>query len=493
MTILEALRTPALFGRHFDGPSWEPWRAFLAALFGLPLSAAQLAVYRRCTGRESARMHPVPREAWVIAGRRGGKSRIAALVAVWLATKNYDGVLAPGERGTLPIIAADRRQARSVLRYVNGLLDGSPVLSQLVLNRTTESVELANRIVIEVHTGSFRSIRGYTVIAAVLDEVAFYRSDDSAAPDRELVAALRPAMATVPGALLLAISSPYARRGVLWDAYRRHFGQESDVLVWQAPTAVMNPGIPEALVRAAYEEDEASAAAEYGAEFRRDLEAFVTREALEACIIPGRLELPPMTGVRYRAFVDPSGGSRDAMTLAIGHAEGRVIVVDAVRERRPPFSPEHVVAEFAALLKAYRTTVVTGDRYAGEWPRERFREHGIAYEPAEDAKSALYGAALPIVNSGRLELLDLPRLHAQLLGLERRTARGGRDSIDHAPGAHDDLANAVAGVVASLAACPGGEAPVLISQRPSAFGDVVEREPIDWAVERYYGGESAVG
>src|SRR5207302_5607480 len=89
----------------------------------------------------------------------------------------------------------------------------------------------------------------------------------------------------------------------------------------------------------------------------------------------------------------------------------------------------------------------TGDRYAGEWPRERFREHGIVYEPAQKPKSDLYRDLLPAINSRKLDLLDDARLLTQLLALERRTARGGRDSIDHAPGAHDDLANAVAGAI----------------------------------------------
>ena len=113
------------------------------------------------------------------------------------------------------------------------------------------------------HTASFRSVRGYTVVAAILDEVAFYRSEESANPDHELVNALRPAMATLPAALLLAISSPYARRGVLWHAYRCHHGQEGDVLVWQAPSRVMNPRVPEALVAQALAEDEAATRAEY--------------------------------------------------------------------------------------------------------------------------------------------------------------------------------------------------------------------------------------
>jgi hypothetical protein len=95
---------------------------------------------------------------------------------------------------------------------------------------------------------------------------------------------------------------------------------------------------------------------------------------------------------------------------------------------------------------------VTGDRYAGEWPREQFRKNSVAYEPAEQNKSQIYGELLPLLNSGRIELLDHARLAAQLCNLERRTTRGGRDSIDHPPHAHDDLANAVAG---ALVACAG--------------------------------------
>src|SRR5439155_16788293 len=345
--------------------------------------------------------------------------------AVYLACfRDYRPVLAPGERGTLPIIAADRRQARTVFCYVTGLLDSCPMLARMLSNRTTESIELTNGVTIEVHTASFRSVRGYTVVSCVLDEVAFWRTEDSANPDREIVNALRPAMATVPGALLLAISSPYARRGCLWDTYRQHHGRDGDpVLVWQAPTRAMNPTVDARVIAEAYAQDEIAAAAEYGAEFRRDVEAFLTRETVEAVVAPGRRELSPVAGFDYVAFCDPSGGSQDAMALAIAHQQDGRAVLDAVREIRPPFSPEAVVREFADLLRQYGVTTVRGDRYAGEWPRQAFARHGIAYEPSAAPKSELYGGFLPILNSARVELLDVPRLHAQLLGLERRTSR----------------------------------------------------------------------
>lgn len=154
----------------------------------------------------------------------------------------------------------------------------------------------------------------------------------------------------------------------------------------------------------------------------------------------------------YVAFVDPAGGGgADSMTLAIAHAEDRddfrVGVLDAVREIRPPFSPESAVRDFAVLLASYGIESVVGDKYAGEWPRERFAVHGIHYEPSARPKSDIYRDFVPLVNSGRVELLDHPRLLAQLAGLERRTSRAGRDSIDHAPGGHDDVANAAAGAL----------------------------------------------
>ena len=127
-------------------------------------------------------------------------------------------------------------------------------------------------------------------------------------------------------------------------------------------------------------------------------------------------------------------------------------MIDAVRERRPPFSPDDVVAEFSALMKSYRVSKVSGDRYAGEWPRERFRDRDIGYEPAEKPKSDLYRDLLPLINAKRLDLIDDKRLQAQLCGLERKTSRAGKDSIDHMPGGHDDVANAVAGCASLLAA-----------------------------------------
>ena len=449
LDILKAIDDPEIFCNWFRDPTtWRAWRAFLAALFGLPMDADQLALFQEFTGRQTPPTAP-SNESYLICGRRAGKSAVLAVVAVYLACfRNYRQYLAPGEMATIRIMASDRDQSRTILRYIGGLMRGNPQLAKRVIKETAESFELNNRVVIEVGTASFRASRGYSFAAVLCDELAFWRSDELTNPDVEILRALRPGLMTIPNSKLLIASSPYARRGALHDAFQRYYGRDdAPVLVWRATTRAMNPTVPQAEIDAEMEKDPASAMAEYMAEFRTDVEGFISLEAVRACIAPGLRERAPERRLRYWGFVNPSGGSNDSMTLAIAHKEGSTVILDAIREVRPPFSPEATVEEFANLLRAYRCTSVHGDRYAGQWPREQFRRHGVLYELAEYSKSDLYQAVLPLINSRGIDLLDNDRMLHQLVGLERRTARGGRDFIDHPRGAHDDAANAVAGAI----------------------------------------------
>jgi hypothetical protein len=213
----------------------------------------------------------------------------------------------------------------------------------------------------------------------------------------------------------------------------------------------MNPTLPADYLARMREDDPEAYRSEVLGEFRAGVATFMDPEALTACVVPGRRELPLTDGVQYAAFTDPSGGGRDAFTLAIGHRAGERIVVDCLRAWTPPFNPSGVVTEAAALLKTYRCKTVTGDRYAGEWPREAFRSVGIEYRVSELDRSRLYLEMLPIINAATVELPDDEKLLRELRGLERRRGSSGRDRVDHAPGQHNDRANAVAGVVVGLA------------------------------------------
>ena len=149
-------------------------------------------------------------------------------------------------------------------------------------------------------------------------------------------------MATIPNALLIGISSPYARRGLFWNKYREHWGKPGRTLFMRAPTWVMNPTLPRdgEMIEDAYATDPSSADAEFGACWRTDIESFVSREAIEACVDWGVHERPYRHDVKYAAFVNPSGGSNDSMMLAIAHAEDEVGVLDVLREAVPPFRPK---------------------------------------------------------------------------------------------------------------------------------------------------------
>jgi hypothetical protein len=203
----------------------------------------------------------------------------------------------------------------------------------------------------------------------------------------------------------------------------------------------------------AFKEDFAYANAEFGGEFRNDLEAFISPQVLDAVIDPD-FERPYHQAFRYTAFVDPSGGSNDSMTMAVSHAEADIMVLDVIREVMPPFNPTVVVAEFCATMKKYGITHCTGDRYGAEWVVSAFDQCGIFYEPSEQSRSELYLNFLPAANSGQLALLTHDRMRRQFLSLERRTGRA-RDSVDHPRGLHDDVANAVAGAVVLCKLEPG--------------------------------------
>ena len=204
VTLIDAMTAPEFMGRSFDGQSWDTWRTVLAATFGLTATTTQADTFGRLSG---GREWPVKRvsELFVIAGRRGAKSKVSAAVAAFLATieAEQSGTLAklsPGETGVIAMIAVDRFQARVLSGYVTGILEASPVLSKMIVKAGTEAIELSNGVRLEIFTNNFRAVRGRTLLAVILDECAFYRSDQTAAPDIETYRAVLPALATTGGA-----------------------------------------------------------------------------------------------------------------------------------------------------------------------------------------------------------------------------------------------------------------------------------------------------
>jgi hypothetical protein len=451
MNIIQAIEDKNLLGSAFkDLSTWRPWMIFLKALFGLEVQdSADLELFRQCTELAMPPKERI-RECAAICGRRSGKSYISAIIAVYLACfKDWTQYLSPGEKGMIIIVAVDRSQAKIIKQYVSGILNSSRVLAGMVQRDLPEQIDLKNRVSIVIKTNSYRSVRGFSILCAILEETAFWRSDFSSNPDREVVAAIKPSLATIPESLMIMISTPYARRGILYDTFKRSFGQPGKNFVWLAPSIRMNPGLDAEIIKEALVEDPQAAAAEWQCVWRPDLETFLSFESVSACVIPDRVENPPIWDTKYTAFIDPSGGGQDSFTLAIAHTElnGNFRVLDLVRERRPPFSPDEVVAEISALIKAYRCFEVVSDRFSRQWVQDSFKGHGINVQFSPLSASELYLEFLPMVTARSCELPDNKRLIGQLANLERRVRSGGRDLIAHFPGQHDDLANSAAGAL----------------------------------------------
>lgn len=448
MNIVEAMDDANLLGAALgDAETWQTWRVILKAAFGLPLTLGERETFQKVAGD---RLLPPERvaELWAVAGRRGGKSRMAALVATFLATfEDHRGKLSPGEVGHVLVLAPSRGQAKVVHGYVSGFLRGSPILAKLIESETTEEIRLAGNIVIGIHSASFRNVRGRTLLACVFDEAAFWRDDSSASPDVEVYRAVLPALATT-GGMLVGISSPYRRVGLLHQKHRDHYGKDGDVLVIQAPTAALNPTVNVSVILRAQATDPEAAKAEWDAQFRSDLSSLLDDASIDAAVDRSRpAELPPRQGITHHAFTDASAGRHDAFTLCIGHVENGRFIADVIRGRHPPFDPKEVVAEYAALAKEYRCKSIVGDNYAGEWVAGAFKDAGVQYERSELVRSALYLEAIPHFAREAVSIPDHPKLIRELRLLERRTSRTGKDSVDHPQNGSDDFANALAGAL----------------------------------------------
>jgi hypothetical protein len=446
-SLHEFMVDPELFGKTFASSTFWAWRAVAKMLDGLPLEPAELDLWKAITGRDAPPVKPFG-EAYLVKPRRAGGTLFAAAVGLHAALQDYRPKLGPGELATVALIASDRKQARQLMNYCKGLIADSSMIAAEVTNTTAETITLAHAVQLEVHTTSWRSTRGYSYAAVILDELSFFRDDFSANPDVELVRAVRPGLLNL-GGRLIGLSSPHSRRGHLWEMFRSHFGKPSSVLVIQAGGPTLNPTLNQEALDRQRAEDPIAARSEQDAEFREDISQFLTDDVLDPALRPGRKALPYQRDHQHHAFCDPSGGRHDAMVLGIAHQEtGGRVVLDKLVIQRPPFTPEDVVARFGEVLSAYSLNRVTGDRYGADWVSSAFAKVGVIYEPAEKDKSAIYVETLPLFSQELIELLDVPALETELRLLERKPRPGGRgDFVDHPPRATDDIANAACGAL----------------------------------------------
>jgi hypothetical protein len=219
LSLRRAVDDPKLLGSVLGGESWATWRVVLLASMGEELTDTELAIFKQVTGGRAEPPSSRVEEALYLVGRRGGKDRAAAVLAAYLAALcDHSDALSPGERGVVLLIAPDQRQATITLDYITACFERSPMLATLIAERIADVLRLKNGIDVEVRAASFRRLRGLTCVAVIASECAFWQSEESANADADILNAVRPALATTGGPLVL-ITTPYARRGEVWDIY----------------------------------------------------------------------------------------------------------------------------------------------------------------------------------------------------------------------------------------------------------------------------------
>jgi hypothetical protein len=468
-------RQPKASARAFADPiAWEAtlpirasspaWRATIKAMYGSPLTPEE-----RDTFRELAQRDPPPNgadEFLAVVGRRGGKSETIARVACFEAVHGGHAVaLAPGQVALIPIISPLREQSREIIGYVRGLAE-MPGVREFVLDMTAESVRFKTNVEVRVMTADSVAVVGRTVVCAIRDELARFPGDDSATPDREIDASLRPALAPLRGAprrRLLGITSAYMREGIAYEADRDHFGRDgADVLVVRGTVEQFNPNIDRDWLARERRKSERDYRREYLAEWQDAVQdGWFGAEVIQRCVTRGRGLNAPSDEFSYVAAIDPAfseGGDQFALSITHrefwGQGESRtpVVVVDHLQtwqaKKGQRLDVRDTIARVADVIKPFNPRLFT-DQHHFDSLRVFFDEHSVPLTQVpwtRESKPKIFHHARSIMSSGLVDLPDHPQLIRELNMIRGRLLRGGGEHLEARKG-HDDLAHATVAAI----------------------------------------------
>jgi hypothetical protein len=462
-----------------------PQQVALKALYGVPLDgnrydhrgfneldhwaiAQGVGQYDELGYPNGAFAHPyTPKkysEGWFVAGRRAGKSDALAstIVAYEAALGGHEAHVRKGQQALCFQIAQDLRMARYSLGFIRATLESSPILAKLITAITADRIDLKTGLTVAVVPPTLKAVRGYANPVAVLDEVGvWYQDSDAANPDYEIWRAVKPGQLQFPNKMLVGISSPWNKSGLLYQyfeagtdgvkASEADRDRYKDCLVWHGTTAGMgNPRVTRDWLQLENNRDPRAFERECLAVFQDSISGFLSSELLKRAVDKGVTERPAEKNNFYTAAIDPAF-RHDSFALVIAHATENGVVIDVVRRWEPiagqPINPRHVMAEMAPLLRTYRVVTVTSDQYHLDTLQQLALEYGYAIEGVPFTgtnKAGIYGNLQQLLNQGRLHLLDHAGQLKELRSLERTLTRTGQVQISAPTGQHDDVASATA-------------------------------------------------
>lgn len=422
----------------------------LRCLYGLPLNAEQLAIYKLLTGlKEEFEAGTEKTEALLDIGARGGKSFMTAVVAIYEATRDkWRQYLNPGETGYAVVIATRQKQAEDIIQIAcSRMLEDSSIAWMLKEAPLKASLDLTNGMTIASFPCNSTAARGLPIFLLIFDEIAWYMTEGVKA-DEGIFNALNPRRAQFPGAKCLKISTPAGKQGLFWREFDEGFKIEGRLTI-KAATRLMNPTIPQAFIDKEFKRDPDNAAREFGAEFAETVSGFFASciDQLKACFSFNVADMPYEAGNEYYSAIDQSGlAGRDKFGYAIAHKDSRYnkIIVDCVREWDTK-NADIILEEIRQLNTVYHCRDITKDGYAGGWVTNALEKRGLTVYDSERLP-VIYVNLKTLVLAQRLALPDHPSLVSSLLQTQAFYSKSNNLTIGHerTSAGHGDLANAVA-------------------------------------------------
>lgn len=408
----------------------------------------------------------------LIVGARAGKTFLGALRLLYLALFIRLDKLQPGQEGKVWIVAPELDLATEGLNYIRGRLESDPRLRALMLNPPKPGVRV-ERIVIRRDDGKLVAFeikaakrmgvteRGRVIIAAMLDEAAFFLDESFKVNDVEIFNALQPRV--MPGGQLLLPTTPWAESGLAYDLLKSNHpslgGKPSSALAALAPTPLLrsDPDILEQ-VETALEVDRQrgtqNAQREFFCKFLSTSAVlfFAPDDLNHAIATPGELPAEPPMGAHVGAGGDV-GLVKNSSTIAVALRVDNRLVVPVLEEMHPDqgkaLKPSEVWEMFATALTRWGAWAIALDQAERESAREDLGKAGLTVTNAAPALECLTELRTAL-RERRIKMIDDPLLREQLRSIRIRPRPGGGESLvvpTTPDGRHCDRAVALATAV----------------------------------------------
>lgn len=440
-------------------------------------NVTELDIYKEMTGKDitEEELGLLLNYLDFIVGRRGGKTTLAGALASFCTIKeDWTPFLKKTPQATVLILSPTKELSQEILQIVRAFFDDSPILNRLIdlTKKNTQStfnvkvpfIKLVegkeevyySRVQIKVGAASKKTTRGIAACAVLCDEISYWGTDEKfAETDVEILRAVKPSqMQFKDKFLLIKLSSPGIKQGVLYDEYQRRFELPKNYAVFKAPSWIWNPSmVTENFLKTELELDPTGFASEYRGDFVDTLSDFISPELVDQCIVKSQLMLAPESkgsDVTYTAVIDAAfKGDRFAFTIMGQHGPRikQYILKTWKGSRAEPLKAKEVAQFISTICKDYGISRVNADQFAFQPLKEIFEQFGLTLieNPfTNNFKKLIYYNLKSLVHNVKVDLLDNPINIMEIKQLKVEQSSTGTVRIGHPIGGHDDAASVTA-------------------------------------------------